>query len=885
MIRRIRRFFQKSRAENELDQELRFHLEQQIADYVAAGISPEEARRRARLHFGGLDRVKDEVRDAHWETHLDNLLRDFRYALRNLRKDPRFTFIAILALALGIGASTVVFSVVDSVFFHALPYKNFNRSVVLGIHDFASTGGEKGRSYFSLAEIRAFREQNHVFQDFIAYGRMRPTYDDGKSIRFFSFGAVVTPNTFDYLGVPPLLGRTISPEDGLPAAAPVFVMNYRLWQREFAGDPKILGTIFVLNGKPTTLIGIMPPLFNAFSSSFWLPATPEYTRLQLMGRLKPGVSIQTAAADLDAIAHRLHKPNPGGIFPEEKFAIVPQTLLGSLLGTFTKTLYVLLAAVLLLLLIACSNVANLLFARATARAREIAVRATLGATRARLVRQLLVESFVLALAAAAAGCLLAYYGLKAVTALIPAGTLPAETVIRMNAPVLLLALAAAILTAILCGLAPALHVVRGDLQPRLAGSGKGVGETFRHDKLRAVLVVSEVALSIVLLIGAGLLMRSFLILTRVDLGFDPKNVLYFELNLPPSYNTDRPGTLQMKNALTRQLLARLRALPGVTSAAEMAADPPPLQYETTDTIIPGRPHSNPWETRLEMCSEGYFQTLGLQLLRGRFFSEDDVNAARDVIVVNEAFSREYFPNEDPLGHKVKLDIFDKPYFGAAAPHNTYFEIIGIVRDFKTRGYDNPSWQSFPQAFVPYSVAGFNWRVFMARTAVDPTSLLKNMGQEVRALDPGVQISISGTLEGSLQEFYRGPQFQLATLAAFAGIGLILVVIGIFSVMAYTVSLQTREIGIRMALGGQQTTVLRLVLFNGFRLVAGGILIGLFASYGLTRFLASQISGVSPTDPWTFAGVVTLVVIVGLAACLLPARRAARVDPLVALRYE
>ena len=714
---------------------------------------------------------------------------------------------------------------------------------------------------------------------------MRPTYDDGKSIRFFSFGAVVSPNTFDYMGVPPLLGRAISQEDGRPGAPPVFVMNYRLWQREFGGDTKILGTIFVLNGKPRTLVGIMPLQFNAFGANFWLPAAPNYGWLQLVGRLKPGVSAQTAGADLDAIAHRMHKPNPGGIFPEDKFAIVPQTLLDSLIGNFKKTLYVLVAAVLLLLLIACSNVANLLLARATAREREIAVRATLGATRGRLIRQLLVESFLLAAAATGAGCVLAYFGLNVAIALIPAGTLPEETVIRMNAPVLLLSLSLTILTTILCGLAPALHVVRGDLQPRLIGSGKGAGESFRYSKLRAELVVSEVALSIVLLIGAGLLMRSFLILTRVDLGFDPKNILYFELNLPPSYNTNLAGTLQRKNALTRQLLQRMQSLPGVTSVAEMAADPPPLNYESTDTIIPGKPHSNPWETRFEMCSDGYFQTLGLPLLRGRLFSEDDVFAARDVIVVNEAFSRQYFPNEDPLGHKVKLDVFDKPYFAAAAPHDTYFEIIGIVRDFKTRSYDNPSWQSFPQAFVPYSVAGFNWRVFMARTSVDPSSLLKNMGQEVRALDPGVQISTSGTLEGSLQEFYRGPQFQLATLAGFAGIGLVLVVIGIFSVMAYTVSLQTHEIGIRMALGAQQTTVLRLVLFNGFRLVAGGILIGLFASYGLTRFLASQISGVSVRDPWTFAAVVTLVVIVGLAACLLPARRAARVDPLVALRYE
>lgn len=819
------------------------------------------------------------------EIYLDGLARDFRSGFRNLRQNRRFFLIPIIALALGIGASTVVFSVVYSVFFAALPYKDFNRSVVIGIHDLSSAGSAEVRLYFSLEEARAIREQNHVFQDLIAFGRMRPTYDDGKSVRFFPFGAVVTANTFDYLGIPPLLGRTISPEDGNPGAPPVFVMNYRMWKREFGCDPKVLGTIFLLNGKPTTLIGIMPLRFNAFNANFWLPATPDYHRLQVMGHLKHGVSVQTAGADLDAIAHRLHRPNPGGIFPEDEFAIVPQTLLESLIGNFRNTLYLLLAAVLLLLLIACSSVANLLLAHATSREREIAIRATLGATRGRLIQQLLVESFLLAKAATGAGCALAYFGLKAVVALIPAGTLPEETVIRMSSPVLLLALGLTIVTTLLCGLAPALHVVRGDPQPHLRGSSKGAGETFRHSKLRGGLVLSEVALSIVLLIGAGLLIRSFLVLTRMDLGFDPRNVFYFELNLPPSYNTNIPGTLQRKNTLTRQLLERMRGLPGVTSVAEMAADPPPLQYEVTNTIIPGKPHVEPWETRLEMCSDGYFQTLGLPLLRGHFFSDDDVYAARKVMVVNEAFSRRYFPNENPLGQKVKLDIFDKPYFAAAAPHDTYFEIVGIVRDFKTRGYDNPSWQSFPQAFVPYSVAGFSWRVFMARTSVDPGSLLKDMGQEVRALDPGAQISTSGTLEGSLREFYRGPQFRLVALAGFAGVGLVLVVIGIFSVMAYNVSLQTHEIGIRMALGAQQANILGLVLLHGFRLVAGGILVGLLFSYALTRLLASQISDVSATDPWTFAAVLVLVVIVGLAACLLPALRASRVDPLVALRYE
>jgi putative ABC transport system permease protein len=840
-----------------------------------------------RVMTGDLDRAKKEVQNTHWETHLDNLFRDFHYALRSFRKDRRFALVAIFALALGIGASTIVFSVVYNVFFHALPYKDFNRSVVLEMRNLGGVGGWKVRRYFSPAEVRAFREQNHELEDIIAHVGMRPTYNDGKSTRFFSFGAIVTTNTFDFLGVPALLGRTILPEDGKPDAPPVFVMNYRLWQREFGGDARILNTTFVLNDKPTTLVGIMPPQFNAFDANFWVPVTPDQMasdrfEFHLMGRLKPGVSLQTAGADLDAIAHRAHKANPGGIFPEDNFAIVPETLLASLIGDFAKTLYVLLGAVLLLLLIACSNVANLLLAQGTAREREIAMRATLGASRGRLIQQLLVESFALAAVASGAGCGLAYFGLKIVVALIPAGTIPEETVIRMNAPVLLLALGVTILTTILCGLAPALHVVRGYQQPRLTGTG--IGGSFRHGRLRAGLVVSEVALSIVLLIGAGLLMRSFLVLTRVDLGFNPKNVLYFVLNLPPTYNTDLAGSLQRKNALTRQLLDRLQALPGVTSVAEFD-QPPPLKYESSDTIIPGKPHTERWETRFEMCSEGYFHTLGLPLIRGRFFSEDDVNAARDVMVVNEAFSRQYFPNEDPLGHKVKLEVFDRPYLAPAAPHDTYFEIIGIARDYKTRGYDNPSWQSFPQAFVPYSVSGFNWRAFMARTSVDPNLVLKNIGHEVRAIDPGVQISTSGTLESSLQEFYRGPQFQLVTLAAFAVIGLVLVVIGIFSVMAYAVSLQTHDIGVRMALGAQQTDILRLVLVNGFRLVAVGILIGFLASHALTRFLASQISGVSTTDAWTFTAVGVIVVSVGLTACLFPARRAATVDPLVALRHE
>ncbi len=882
-MRWLRRLLHKSYAESDLDKELRFHLEQQIAGYIAAGITPEEARRRARLEFGGLERVKEEVRDTRWETHVDNLFRDFRYALRTLRKDRRFSLIAVFALALGIGATTVMFSVIYSVVVDALPYKNFERSVVFRINNLANVGGWKGRDFFLSDETRAFREQNHVFEETIAYNGRRLQYDNGRSTRYWPRGETVTTNTFAFLGVAPLLGRTLSREDGRLGAPPVFVMNYRFWQSEFGGDPKILNTIFVLDGKPTTLVGIMPQRFNAFRANFWLPMSDGRGDGSVMGRLKPGVSVQAAGADLDAIAHRYQKANPGGPFPlPEKFAIVPQTLLDSLIGGFKKTLYGLLAAVLVLLLIACSNVANLLLARATAREREMAMRSTLGASRARLIQQLLTESFVLAAVASVAGCAMAYFALTIVVALIPAGTLPEETVIHMNAPVLLLALGITLLTTILCGLAPALHIIRGDLQPRLAGSGKGVGTTFRHGKLRAALVIGEVALSIVLLIGAGLLMRSFLILTRVDLGFDPQNVVYFRLSLPKAYNTDVDVTREKKNALTRQILDRLRTLPGVISVSE-SDEEPPLQGAWSDTIIPGKPHTERWQTTLESVSEGYFQMLGLPLIRGRFLSEDDISAARQVMVVNQAFVRQYFPAEDPLGRGVKMEVLDRSFLDA--PHDTYFEIIGIVRDYRTRNFDNPAWADLPQAFIPYSVQGYSWRTYMARTASDPALLLRTVSQELRAIEPNAWMSTSGTLEGSLREFYRGPQFELVTLGSFASIGLLLVMIGISGVMVYTVSLRTHEIGIRIALGAQQRNILRLVLLNGLRLVAAGIFIGLLASYALTRFLASQISGVSTTDPSTFGAVIALILLVGLASCLLPARRATRIDPLLALRYE
>lgn len=817
---------------------------------------------------------------------LESLLQDARFAVRTLRKTPGFTIVAILTLALGIAASTVVFSVVYNVFVHALPYKKFNRSVVFEIRNVANAGGWKGRSFFFPNEVRAFREQNHVFEDMIFYGGVRAVYDDGNSAHYLPRGAVVSTNTFDYFGVPPFLGRSISPGDGRSGAPPVFVMSYRLWQEEFGGNPKLLGTTFLLDRKPTTLIGVMPPQFRAFDASFWLPGEAA-GGASVMGRLKPGISVHAAQADLDVIAHRLQKENPAGIFPE-KFAIFAQPLLDSMVGNFKTTLYALLGAVMLLLLIASSNVANLLLARAIARQREMTMRSALGASRGRLIRQLLAETMALAATASVAGCGLAYFGLKLVVSLIPSGMVTDATVIRLNVPVLLLSLSLTALTALLSGLAPAFHILRSDLQPRPSGSSKGSSYSVRHGRLRATLVITEVALSIVLLAASGILMRSFLVLTRTNLGFDSANVLYFRLSLPEIYTfkfEDPPSILQARqrrNALARNVLDSVSGAPGVVSVAE-ATHQPPLEYDWSDIIIPGRPHTERWETRFEPCSEGYFQTLGLPLIRGRFLSKEDVASSRFVLVVNEAFARQYFPAQDPLGQKIKLEILDRPFLDA--PHNTYFEIVGIIGDYKTRDRDTRSWQSFPEVFFPYSVQGYSWLTFMARTTGNPGSLLNSIKAEVHKLDSGVQIATSGTLTDALSEYYRGPQFELLTLAAFAGVGLALALIGIFSVMAYSVSLQIHDIGIRMAMGAQRASVLRAVLARGLRFILFGILLGVLLSYATSQLLASQISGVSVRDPLTLALVAATMAIAGLGACYLPARRATTVDPMAALRYE
>ena len=807
-----------------------------------------------------------------WFTH------DVLYALRGFRRDRAFTALAVIALALGIGAVTVIFSVIENVLIEPFPYRAADRLALVYVHDITRPEYWNNPSY-RLPAFLDIVAQNHVFEEVMGNSQLDILYIEGDGTLQFD-GQWVTPNTFEFLGMQPLLGRMITRGDGDSNAAPVFAMSYRLWKKQFNGDPNIIGKTFVLNGRPRTLVSVMPPRFLLGNVDIWVPnnmnrSDPENQRLEfwLLGRTKPGVTLQQVQSDFDVIARNLAKTYPND-FPKQ-FTTLSKSLTQDVVGRFKPTLYTLLAAVGMLLLIACSNVANLLLARATAREREIAIRSSMGATHWRIVRQLLVESLMLAFGGCLLGCLFAYLGLKGVTAAMPDQTIPAEAVLRLNLPALAFALALTGLTTLLCGLAPALHAVRDDLHTRLKETGKGVNADFRHGKFRAGLVIWEVMLSIVLLVGAGLMMRSLFALQNVELGLNPVNILVARTPLPKG----QYETAEQKKLFFRQVLQRVSALPGVIAVTETSSLPPYGGPES-DITIPGKTHSEPWHAMFQLCSEGYFQTMRRHLLRGRSLTESDVDAARPVAVINDTFAKTYFPKDDPIGKKVKFNLLDE------LPQSTrdqYFEIIGVVADAKNRGLQEGI---MPEAYLPYSITGAMERGILVRTGVEPLSMLMLVRREIWAVDRNVALTLTGTLEGYLQKFsYAGPQFGLILLGVFATVGLVLVAIGVFSVMAYSVSLQTHEIGIRMALGAPISSVLKMVLRKGLRLISVGIALGVLASIALTRLVASQLWGVSPRDPVTFLGVILVLAAVGAAACLVPARRATRVDPLIALRYE
>src|SRR5213594_1601810 len=798
---------------------------------------------------------------------METLGQDVRYALRNLRKTPGFAVIAVLTLALGIGASTAIFSVIDNILMEPFPYPDAQRYFSVQIHD-TERSEPGGRAGYTGPELLDYMQQNHVFDRAIANDQTDVLYRSGEGTQRFD-GNFVTPGTFEFLGMPALLGRVMQPAEYEPGAPPVFVLRYKTWVKSFGADPGIVNKTFVLNGVQRTLIGIMPPRFGWGNADLWIPAKPSRAptgkviagafqqHWWMLGHLKQGVTVKEAEADFTVIAKRL-----ATIYPTEypkHFTVQLDSLTNMVVGRFKTTLFIVLAAVGLLILIGCGNVANLLLARATTREKEFAIRSALGASRWRLIRQLLVESLILAAGGAALGTLLAWGGVKSLVALIPQNIIPAEAVIRLNTPVLACTLGVAALTALVFGLVPALKAARKDLNEPLRDSGKGISGGFRHGRLRDAVVVLEVGLSLTLLVGAGLLMRSFVALREVHLGLQPDHVLVARLPLP----VDRYKTAAQVMGFYRPLLQRLKALPGVVEATETSTLPP-YGGIPSDIEIPGKTHADKWNAMFQLCSEGYFPVLKIQFVDGRPFTEAEVTGARKLAVVNQTFVKKYLGNENPIGRQVRIaQLAD---FDDAVKEPT-LEIIGLVADAKNRGLQDPP---EPEIWVPFTVTGSAFRGILVRTAKEPMAMMNAVEHEIWATDRNVALAFTGTLEGYISQFsYAGPRFGFFLMMIFGAIGLVLVTIGVYSVLAYTTARRTQEIGIRMALGAKSSDVQGMVIRMGLQLVGIGVGLGLIASLALGRVIATQLWGVSAYDPWTLTSVAVVLLLTGLLACWLP----------------
>jgi putative ABC transport system permease protein len=809
---------------------------------------------------------------------MPRLSQDFRDAVRSLRKHPAFVALAVLALGLGIGSTTTIFSVIHGVLLDPFPYLDSDRVVMIQISD-AKQPRPGGRTGFQLAEFLDYQQQVQVFEEVIAGGYEDVLYTTGEGTEQFG-GGLMSANTFQFLGVPALHGRYLLPEDAKPDAPKVFVMSHKMWVKHFNNDPSIVGRKFVLNGVSNTLVGIMPPRFTKLAADLYKPvvldrADPE-TRdnyFVLQARLKRGVSLAQAQAHIAVVAANVAKQYPKN-YPD-KFNVKVLSWVEWVIGPFRQTLFILAAAVGLLLLIACGNVANMLLSRAAVREREMAIRASIGATRRQLVQQLLVESLLLALMGTVLGCLLAFFGLKLLVASIPDGLIPREAVIRLNLPVMLFSLGTAALTTLLFGLVPALQTARPDLVEPLRDAAKGSSGPHRG-RLTGALVMAEVALSLVLLAGAGLLMRSFFNLTTVDLGLNPENVLHARLPLPRGTYETASG----KQVLFRQMLTRVGELPGVVSATTVSSLPP-YGGIRTEVEIPGKVHQEKWHLIFQLVSEGYFRTLGLHLVQGRLLEAAEVNDGRKVAVVNRTLVERYFGGENPIGRRMSLTMLGTLPQGKV--DDPSFEIVGVVADAKNQGPREPI---MPEAFIPYSVTGTFGRGVLVRTSSAPLPMVNSVRRAIWGVDRNVALTMVNSLSESMKQFsYAEPRFGLLVLGVFAAVGLLLVALGVYSVIAYRVSRQIHDIGIRMALGASRGSVLKLVLRKGLVLVGGGVALGLAVSLVVTRILADQLFGVPPHDPATLAVVIAVVVLAGLCACYFPARRATRVDPMVALRSD
>src|SRR5579864_6483496 len=841
-MRWLRRLFRSGKLETQLDSELRFHIEQQTVDNIAAGMNADEARRRALAQFGGTEYIKEECRDARGTHFLETLLQDIRFALRMLRKSPGFTAVAILTLALGIGANTAIFSIVDAVLLRAFPYPHPEQLVLVFN---APTKQPDAVLPISYRDFRECREQNRVFSEMAgnAFHDLTLTGEGEPSI---VNTAAVTPEIFSLLNAKPLAGRTLLPDDGKLGAAPVAIVSENLWRSRFGSNPKLIGQSISLDMLAFTVVGILPASFHYPDGSphqdVWISAAqdplfgplllrPGVRALGGIGRLKPGISVAQAQAEMDTLGARLAKEFPA---QDSGFTIRIQPYRQAVVGNVKYALLILLGAVGLVLLIACANIANLLLSRATSRTREIAVRIALGAGRARVIRQLLTESALLGLLGGVAGVLLAAWSVWVLQSFLPAEVTQINS-IHIGGSVLAFALALSLVAALAFGLAPALLATPSNLLTNIKEGGAYAGQR-GGQHVRSCLAVAEISLAVVLLVAGGLLIRSFALVTKVNPGFDPKNVIEAEISLP-QFQYSRP---QQWTAFANELLARLHAQPGLRDSALAAPLPMDRQGEANFGFsIVGNPPLPPGKSTTAdyaTVSPDYFRVMRIPLLRGRFFSEQDSPLTPNVAIISETLAQRYFPNENPIGRQMR--------FGFPPTTNVSREIVGVVGDVRDEALSrNPG----PMMYVPFAQAPLYGGEVVVRSSLSASSVAAGIRQTVHSVDKNLPVTDVESFPEAVGASVAQERFRTLLLGSFSGIALVLAAVGIFGVISYSTSQRTHEIGIRMALGAQQGNVLRLILGQGVKLVLVGLGAGFVAALLLTRLMASLLFGVSATD--------------------------------------
>jgi predicted permease len=858
----------------DLDEEIREHIERETQDNIERGMSPEDARYAALRKFGNVTLVKEDTRAVWSMVWLEGLLQDIRYGLRMLYKAPGFTAAAIIALALGIGANTALFSVVNGVLLRPLPFRDPNGLAVISLLN------SKTRETFPLcdADFLDWRAQNQSFTAVTAFVQNRFNLT-GSGRPEQMFGDMVTGDFFSILGVPPVVGRTLLSNEDRPGSANVAVLSYRLWQNRYGSNPNVIGQGIVLNGSTYTVIGVMPPGFlSSPETQLWtnLVIDPPSRRgpyyLTGQGRLKPGVTLEQARAELTTIHQRIEQANPK-TDANMTFRAVP--LEEAIVGDARPALLVLLGAVTFVLLIASANVANLILARASVRERELAIRAALGASRARLAVQLLTESGLLAGLGGIFGLGLAWCGVQLLIELAPA-SLPRLEEVTLDSRVLAFTTVISLASGILFGVGPALGGGRNAMNNSLKEGGRSQGQGTRSIRARRVLVVVEVALSMVLLIGGGLMLKSFHRLQSVNPGVDVENALTMQISLPERQYDDSRSI-----AFYRKLLDKLQTLPAVDSAGVGMALPPNLLDVTDYFMVEGQVETserNLGLADLVFVSPDYFRALGVPVVKGRSFNDGDRAEAPNVAIINQTLAKRYWRNQNPIGKRLKTG-------GPERPKNKWMEVVGVVGDVKYSGLD-----AAPEMvlYEPYEQSAWPSMYLVVRTSSklgDPGELASAVQNAVWSLDKDVPVAHVRTLEQLLSESVEQPRFRTVLLEIFAMIALSLAAVGIYGVLAYSVTQRRQEIGIRMALGARRSEVFALVVGQGMVLALIGLAIGLAGALVLARFLSSLLYGVRPTDPATFAVVSLLLAAVAFMSCYIPARRAMRVDPMVALRYE